>query len=233
MFQLKSWPHHRRLWGETHCNRCTKSSDCGAAGERQRTRPVIWQTRSGECGCEDDKGDSEGLKGNAHGLSRMDQLEIMSGEEVLWSFYQHADKWLRGWTEGRRHFTRRMDGQLVASNAIPAVVYSTRNKNLMANNKTNSQSLYLWADKYLAFHCQPFIVSFIKAACFLWAIHSALRLCIPHSPLCLFIIPHLSLGSLFLSFPLWLALLCISYAGFEAISVCDYYQTRPEEKVEG
>lgn len=45
--------------------------------------------------------------------------------------------------------------------------------------------------------------------------------------------PRLSLGSLFLSFPLWLALLCISYAGFEAICVCDYYQTRPEEKVEG
>lgn len=134
---------------------------------------------------------------------------------------------------GQRRLQQTSGWTDVASNAIPAVAHSTWNKNLMANNKTNSPSLYLWANKYLAFHCQPFIVSFIKAACFLWAIHSALRLSISHSPLHLFIIPHLSLRSLFLSFPLWLALLRISYAGFEAISVCDYYQTRPEEKVEG
>lgn len=80
--------------------------------------------------------------------------------------------------EGRRCSPRQMDGQLVASNTIPAVVYSTWNRNLMANNKTNSQSLYLWANKYLAFHCQSFIVSFIKAACFLWTMHSALHLSI-------------------------------------------------------
>lgn len=57
-----------------------------SGGESELIRPVIWQTRSGECGVgggEHDKGDSEGLRGNAQGLRRMAQLEIMSGEEVL------------------------------------------------------------------------------------------------------------------------------------------------------
>lgn len=94
-----------------------------------------------------------------------------------------------GVVEGRRRFPRQTDGQLVASNTNPAVVYSTSNKNLMANNKIKLQCLYLWANKYLAFHCQPFIVSFIKAACFLWAILSARHLSISlplhYSPACL------------------------------------------------
>lgn len=96
----------------------------------------------------------------------------------------------------------------------------------------------LWAFtscKYLTYYCHSFILSFCKTRLFSLSDEFPQHTIPLISFSGLSIINFLSLRSLahlFLSaYITALALLCISSAGFEAISVHDHYQTLPEEKV--
>lgn len=96
----------------------------------------------------------------------------------------------------------------------------------MDNSKINTLCFYLRAHKYLAYYCDS--SSFVKPACFLWAMscfntHSLPSLYVFH------FFRYLFLSVYIIAF----ALLCISSAGFEAIGVYDHNQTRPEKKVWG
>lgn len=104
-------------------------------------------------------------------------------------------------------------------------------------------SLRLQVDKYLDYYCRSFILSFLTAACFLRAMNylntqSLTNLPVSHilsvsfiNPLHLTLLVSVPLFFFFLSVYITaLALLCISSACFEAISMHDHYQTSPKER---
>lgn len=93
-----------------------------------------------------------------HEPSCRDQLETMSSKGSWWCFHQYVDECLKGRINGEKNASLdKWKGSRQFKKTAPAVVCSTWNKNPMANNKTNILSLYVRANKYLAFHCHSFL----------------------------------------------------------------------------